>query len=242
MIDDIFCLEVVSKLEDEGMKALFKSTAETVLVNTHGQPVGPQRLLLKLASQHTGWTFCQALIALRMAFVLYAKQHNIDIDDCEAVLEKLDDGMQKLFKTTAETTLVSTNNQAIGKKRLFLKLVAPILECYNKHLPKIKKYAMIDDNIVTLEDNQRVLVIPAGGEHQQTYAYLDGLRQTYGDNDTWQWDRLLKEVGISMKTSYYEEATKKQRIDKAAKLLQPPKKNGHVAGNDKETIDDDEFF
>jgi len=241
-IDNIFSLEVVSKIKDRGMKALFESTAKTVLENTNGQAIGPDRLLLKLASQHTGWTFCQALIELRKAFVFSAKQHNIYIDDCEAVLEKLDDGMQKLFKTTAETTLVSTNNQAIGKKRLFLKLVAPILECYNKHLPKIKKYAKIQSNIVTLDDSRKVLVVPGSGEYRQTYEYLAGLRQTHGDNDTWQWDRLLKEVGISMKASCYREAIKKQIEDEAAKQMQPKKKNGHVAGNDAPSIEDDEFF
>jgi len=243
-IDDIFSLETVSKIDDDGMKALFESTAATALVNTNNEPVGVERLLLKLAAQHTGWTFCQALIVLRRAFVLYAKPLKIDIDNIfsEETVGKLDDAMQKLFNSTAETALVNTNNEVIGKKRLFLKLVTPILNCYNKHLPKIKEYANIPSNIVTLKDSRKVLLIPNTGEYKQTYAYLAGLRQTLGDDDAWQWDRLLKEAGISMKASCYEEAINKQIDDEAAKQLQPAKKNGHVAGNDKETMDDDNFF
>jgi len=124
-IKDIFSLEVVSKIKDRGMKALFESTAKTVLVNTHGEAIGPYRLLLKLASQHNGWTFSQALYPLRKALVLTATANGIDNIFSQEVVSKIDDvDMKKLFKSTAATALVNTNGQAVGPKGLLLKLAA----------------------------------------------------------------------------------------------------------------------
>ena len=124
-IKDIFSQEVVSKIDDVDMKKLFESTAATILVNTNNEAIGPKGLLLKLASQHNGWTFSQALYPLRKALVSIATTKGIKDIFSQEVVSKIDDvDMKKLFESTAATALVSTNGEAVGPDRLLLKLAA----------------------------------------------------------------------------------------------------------------------
>jgi len=118
-IKDIFSLEVASKIKDRGMKALFESTAKTVLVNTHGEAIGPERLLLKLAAQHNGWTFYQLLATLKGPFIATVKAVERESSKegvcCDAVFNKLDKELQELFDKAASMTLKSSNGQAVGR-------------------------------------------------------------------------------------------------------------------------------
>ena len=135
------------------------------------------------------------------------------------------------------------NSEGNGPSAEEAKRVYEENKAYDKHLPKIKKYAT-DKNyknyIVTLEDNRKVLVIPNKGEYKQTYEYLDSLRRTYGDNDSWQWDQLFKETGISFNAKSYSEARGQTKQDYARGYVERARQAESVDCSEDSSEDEDD--
>ena len=84
-----------------------------------------QSLLSSMKSKLNAWKFNQALHPLRKALVHTATAKGIDeIFSLEVVNQIEDVDMKELFESTAKTTLVNTQGEVVGPKRLLLKLAA----------------------------------------------------------------------------------------------------------------------
>jgi len=89
---------------------------------------------------------------------------------------------------------------------------------FNKHWSKIQRYARDENNYETLDDGERVFVVPRR-LYSDTYMYLANLRRA--DDDDWRL-KLLKDAGMSM--DRYEEAREKRKQDFAQPFDEAAKK------------------
>ena len=94
--------------------------------------------------------------------------------------------------------------EAIAKR-----VAASEMTAFNKHWSKIKIYARDESNYETLDDGEKVFVVPANGQYKQTYNYLSNLRRA-DNNDDWRL-KLLRDAGMDM--DRYEEAREKRKQD-----------------------------
>ena len=70
------------------------------------------------------------------------------------------------------------------------------LTTFNKHWSKIQQSARDENNYETLDDGEKVFVVPStGGKYKQTYEYLANLRRA--DDDDWRL-KLLRDAGMNM--------------------------------------------
>ena len=224
-IENIFSLEVVSKIEDKGMKALFETTAKTVLVNTHGQAVGPDRLLLKLATKHNGWSFIQLMNVLIGPFVAAAKaierESSKDNVCCNTVFNKLDKEAQDLFDNAANMILKSTNDQVVGREGVFMKMVSThysrIDNALAKHLNEILQMIENGSKYITKIDDEYVPIINPNESKEMNALHIYLLRTgNLTEDDTSYWKKqMFLDRGIN--TSKMKDAHRAHAVSLAEK-------------------------
>ena len=104
---------------------------------------------------------------------------------------------------------------------------------FDKHWPKIQQYARDENNYETLDDGERVFVVPANGQYKKTYEYLSNLRRA--NNDDWRL-KLLRDAGMDMDRYKEAQENKKrkyaQQFDNAAKKARS--NDGHADNEDED--------
>ena len=107
------------------------------------------------------------------------------------------------------------------------------MNAFNKHWPKIQQYARDENNYETLDDGEKVFVVPSTGKYKKTYEYLSNLRRA--NNDDWRL-KLLRDAGMDM--DRYEEAREKRKQDFVQPFDEAAKKargnNGHANDEDED--------
>ena len=79
-------------------------------------------------------------------------------------------------------------------------------QIFDKHWSKIQQYARDENNYETLDDGEKVFVVPANGQYKQTYNYLANLRRA--DDNDWRL-KSLRDAGMDM--DRYEEAQENKK-------------------------------
>jgi len=111
------------------------------------------------------------------------------------------------------------------------------LKVFNKHWPKIQRCARNERNYETLDDGERVFVVPKSGEYKETWSYLANLRRA--DDDDWRL-KLLRDAGMNM--DRYKEAQEKRRQDYAQGYGEEARKAENEDGHTDNTDDDDDLL
>jgi len=107
------------------------------------------------------------------------------------------------------------------------------LNAFNKHWPKIQQYARDENNYETLDDGEKVFVVPSTGKYYEIWHYLSNLRRA--DDDDWRL-KILSDAGMNM--DRYEVAQEKRRQEHAQQFDEAAKKarmnNGHADDEDED--------
>ena len=119
------------------------------------------------------------------------------------------------------------------KERLEARIESNKLKAFNKHWPKIQSYARDDSNYITLDDGERVFVVPT--KYKATYDYLADLRRM--DDDDWRL-KFIRDAGMNM--DKYDEAQEKRRQENTQDSKERQKKarnHGHEQSSDRDDAD-----
>ena len=137
---------------------------------------------------------------------------------------------QVLAEIEAGINEMRKERQAEGNAK---RATSNVMTTFNKHWSKIQQYARDERNYETLEDGEKVFVIPK--RYTETYNYLANLRRA--DDDDWRL-KLLRDAGMNM--DRYKEAQEKRRQDYAQGYGEEARKAENEDGHTDNTDDDDD--